>query len=219
MAHTGTMSIEGAKRMIKNHLAKVPRNLAFRDAFLSSVLEFHPDKKAHGHVALFYGRSDGNQFGTDTLQVIDPDGNRTPISWKACARGFAYKEDLMKVPEASRKRKRDYDLNIALRDAVNDTKRKRFLRSSGVGKDGKGICAHCDAFGAIEADHKNTPFCEIKTAFLAKFDVNTPIELVKSGVRYAIKRPEIRKAWVRYHDGVASFQLLCKSCNCRKGAK
>ena len=82
-------------------------------------------------------------------------------------------------------------------------------------------CARCQATTRLQADHV-TAFIQIAREFVACRQSTTPVQFdcrackgfffQKSDVAYA-------RSFRAYHKSHATFQWLCKSCNCSKGAK
>ena len=70
-------------------------------------------------------------------------------------------------------------------------------------------CALCDSADSIAVDHMNTPFSEIYDSFF----------LAKSLQEYAylMRDAAVERQWIDFHDEIAEFRLLCRSCNSTVG--
>ena len=69
----------------------------------------------------------------------------------------------------------------------------------------------------IHVDHATIPFNHI----LEQFCVRNVIELskIELGSNYLIKDGELMMKWKSHHEEMATYQILCRSCNTAKGCK
>lgn len=77
----------------------------------------------------------------------------------------------------------------------------------------KDICVECGSDSRLGVDHKSTPFCEIVESFISEHS-EPDIEYGNTG--WQLVSP---KAFLEFHDSVADYQVLCISCNSKKGAR
>jgi hypothetical protein len=78
-------------------------------------------------------------------------------------------------------------------------------------------CETCSSTDNLCADHFDPPFIEIANEFLTRF---APIALRPfPGTCDRIADPDVEAAWIAFHARRATYQLLCRSCNSRKGAR
>lgn len=79
------------------------------------------------------------------------------------------------------------------------------------------VCAVCSSTENPCVDHNKTPFIEIANLYIATFGVAEPIDgLPGEG---PVMQDLDRLQWVEFHDLMADFQMLCRSCNSSKGAR
>ena len=78
-------------------------------------------------------------------------------------------------------------------------------------------CEICGVEDDLCADHLDPPFIEIANAFLSQFG---PIALEPyPGCCDRIADPDVEASWIAFHAQRAIYQLLCRSCNSRKGSR
>jgi hypothetical protein len=83
------------------------------------------------------------------------------------------------------------------------------------------ICAHCHARDReMHVDHVDPPFVQLRDAFLQQW--SAPLPEVFAGKRSSGRarlQPHMpfTVAWQQYHRQRARYQMLCKTCNLRKG--
>lgn len=81
------------------------------------------------------------------------------------------------------------------------------------------ICTACKhVSGSLQVDHVIS-FNQLRTDFLeTKHPIPTEFSRSLKGYRFVKASPFVRD-WKRFHQKNATYQWLCKSCNCRKGDK
>lgn len=79
-------------------------------------------------------------------------------------------------------------------------------------------CAACQSTKDLTVDHKDTSFKKIKEAFINQ---NPLIELADgpAGAPKIFKDIDQEASWIAFHASQANYQLLCRSCNAKKGVK
>lgn len=104
------------------------------------------------------------------------------------------------------------DLSMAMRDAIR-VDVDQFRINADPQK-----CNHCGSELNLATDHIHPPFKKIKELFI---QINGEVELEDGapGSSKVIKHQTIKDAWVEFHRSLAIYQLLCRSCNSKKGAK
>lgn len=80
------------------------------------------------------------------------------------------------------------------------------------------VCSACGSDKNLHVDHKTKPFSLIKNEFIQK-NPNIIHSIESRGNGWDIFWPELKAAWQRFHETHADYQVLCLSCNLRKGAK
>jgi 5-methylcytosine-specific restriction endonuclease McrA len=79
-------------------------------------------------------------------------------------------------------------------------------------------CVECNATDDLCVDHKDQPFIEIATLYIAEHGLPELADGLP-GEGNIIASKDVRERWIQYHDRIANFQILCRSCNSSKGAK
>ncbi len=82
-------------------------------------------------------------------------------------------------------------------------------------------CVRCNATTGLQADHV-TPFIRIATAFLAKGRSDEPTTFDRRPCKgFLFQKADVAyaRAFRAHHKAHATFQWLCKSCNCSKGGR
>ncbi len=76
----------------------------------------------------------------------------------------------------------------------------------------KVACVQCGGIDQLAVDHKNTPFSKIARQFITQHG-EPEIKNVDFGWRLVDPIP-----FLTFHDAIADYQVLCVSCNSKKGA-
>lgn len=118
------------------------------------------------------------------------------------------------------KNKQKYSLESAMRDAIKD-----FTISYKNDRDNNNtlICDKCQCINLprkkFQTDHI-FPFCEIKKEFLKNNTLPIPTEFDDEDCLkvFQLKDIDFKTSWINFHNSYANnFQLLCESCNGKKG--
>jgi 5-methylcytosine-specific restriction endonuclease McrA len=147
-------------------------------------------------------------FPSDTrhLHAIRP-GESEPSQWSwRNALTLFYARD-PESGELARRRNRDIK---TLRTAIAEE-----LRTA---RDlvGATACAVCGRADDLTVDHKEPPFISIAAAFLEERGPLRTREVQGAG---ACLEHEQFTEWLEFHASRATYQLLCRSCNSKKGAR
>lgn len=98
-------------------------------------------------------------------------------------------------------------INRAMRKAVQRDQKAWLLKQEKV-------CAACLSTENAQADHKDIPFIKIQSSFADQF--GEPEVYYDPKLAWKIKNEQ---QWIEYHNSVATYQVLCRSCNASKGAR
>ena len=160
-----------------------------------------------GHIKAFQLEPNFLNHSNIHMLLVLEDGFKHPISWNKCITSITH------TPEERAKVR----LISAMRDAISpDTmefKRNAILK-----------CMFCDSVKNLHTDHSSISFKTISTEFLlesiasggtipTKFD-SDPITCIN---RFKTEDIEFAKSWVAYHKSKAVYQILCATCNIKKG--
>jgi hypothetical protein len=77
------------------------------------------------------------------------------------------------------------------------------------------VCVFCGSAENLNADHDKVPFRDLKASFIAIYGEPSLIDGAHQ-VGAVIAQPH-RNLWREYHQHNATLQVLCRSCNARKG--
>lgn len=81
------------------------------------------------------------------------------------------------------------------------------------------ICEFCDSTENLTVDHIAPPFSYIADEFIDLFGTPEVTSPPRGEVVWVFVSDDERKNWVEFHSIFAEYQILCRSCNARKGAK
>lgn len=81
-------------------------------------------------------------------------------------------------------------------------------------------CAECGSTEHLSVDHKDTPFSKILEAF-TKYcpNLSKALNNKADGSGWFIEDEELACSWLDFHKAQATYQILCRSCNSKKGNK
>lgn len=81
------------------------------------------------------------------------------------------------------------------------------------------ICASCGSDKNTSVDHKSRSFSKIAHDFLLKNPrVDCSVFNDGTGLGWKLSQQATLAAWLEYHKANADYQILCRSCNSKKGA-
>jgi len=80
------------------------------------------------------------------------------------------------------------------------------------------FCSDCFSPDDLTVDHVDVPFDDIANEFLA---LHPDIEFIDSpdGVGNIFKDINLEAEWITHHASNATYQILCRSCNAKKGKR
>jgi hypothetical protein len=105
------------------------------------------------------------------------------------------------------------DMLEAMRAAVQPQMRKFAVSASDT-------CAVCESTDFLSVDHKDTPFIVLARNFIKEHPgMLEAIANDATGEGWYIKDLEVLDSWLDFHGYNATYQVLCRSCNSKKGAK
>lgn len=199
------------KKYIREKIKTFNPNTELNDKEILELIQNHPTKKInieniewvkmlprppYNKLALFYKYKCNDK--------IDD------ISWDLCIRN--------KYGNYNKDNEYRNDVKSSLRNEIhNGTKSKYFLNNA-INKNGNyiGICKNCNIQTTdITTDHYPIPFKDILDTFLtSKSLVLDNIQIYEnSNFELKVKDKDLCKLWTTYHDNIAKYRLLCKSCN------
>jgi hypothetical protein len=81
-------------------------------------------------------------------------------------------------------------------------------------------CAICQSKEFLTVDHKDVPFIVLVREFMKGFPgMHEAVDNDADGSGWYLKDLELKEVWLSFHEGNATYQVLCRSCNSKKGFK
>ena len=191
---------------VSNYFKKynIGDNISLNDDIIN-IFKYHPNKNIiieNLDELVFFARP---PYYTKALYYRYKNSNTyEDISWKNCIRNIFGKFKYDKC----------FFITQAFRHAIHYTKRLEFKTNNTIKN--IGICDNCNIeTNNIDIDHYGMPFIKILNDFASLNNiVISNIEYYKNkNNEYIITDNNIKNNWIEYHDNLASFRLLCKSCN------
>lgn len=79
-------------------------------------------------------------------------------------------------------------------------------------------CVICESTEFLAVDHKDVPFVKIKNEFI-ELHGEPELRDWSAGAPKIFMDMDLEAKWITYHASRATYQILCRSCNSRKGIK
>lgn len=86
------------------------------------------------------------------------------------------------------------------------------IRYGSFGRVSKDCCASCGTSERLTVDHKSVSFARIVAKFMETYGMP---RLINVGNGWQLRD---ESQFISFHDALADYQVLCVSCNARKGA-
>lgn len=198
---------EYAKAIINSEICKVDETHP-KFKFIIDLLENHPwkaEKIGDGVKYFIIEPNKINQTG-NTIYVIRNDGSSVDFSWRLCCGKDVKKSTFT------------YNLTNAMRNSIKDYT-TLFKRSNTLKCE---LCSITELeYNKYHVDHKTIPFSIIMERFL-KFNNYEHLTFNSCPVvNSSVFKPDevFQYKWIDYHNQYADYQILCGSCNSKKGNK
>lgn len=179
-------------------------------SFFKYLLKNHPEYDDKKGVGIDYFYIELNKLNRNAYQTMIRrlDGTEIDFSWVYCCE--------------FKRRKITQDLTNAMRQAISQGTIK-YKISNNL------ICNFCkkeneddEDYSDFHVDHIH-PFSLIKDSFIKSTKLNIPDKFEDCVYsKMAIFRTEdidFRNEWVKYHNNIAKYQILCRNCNIIKSNK
>lgn len=176
--------------------------------FLCKLLERHPNYEwvARKPIQAFSLEENPIQRGTIHAIIVYSDGECDAFSWNKCITAIQVNKD-------DKQRKK---LIEAMREAISPD-------TMAFKRDANQSCVLCGSTHHLHTDHSTISFKTISTDFLLNCVANNTT--IPSSFdwdiqcRFRQNDGAFAKQWYEYHKGRAVYQILCQTCNCKKGDK
>ena len=198
-------------KMITEYLKTVEIDSKFQNEDLKMILSLHPNNEKNG-IDMDYFMVKLNIYNNRELNIKMKNKLIQSVSYKLCLR-YLYDK-----PKISNDKLHRSNVLMSLRHAVWNGKRAEFVEE--IVND---ICCICNSEGNMDVDHYGVSFQEIVDNFFIvnsfKYEDIRVFPNKKINNWYMeLEDPLIRDKWVKYHDNIAEYRLLCKKCNCSLGS-
>lgn len=170
--------------------------------FFENLLRNHSDYESKRGLGIdyFYIQFNATSKTANQTMIQRIDGTNIDFSWVNCCQ-FRKRTDKENLVSAMR---------TAIKNVVIDYKKSQ----------PKLICNMCktedEIYENYHVDHKEPPFRKIKDDFLINRQLPTAFESDKSNAKcFTSNDAEFEREWYEYHNRIATFQILCRHCNCK----
>lgn len=193
------------KNLLYNHGYGVIKRGDLEFDFLQELIKLHPDYETKIGIGLKFFKLSQNRQNIKAIHmdIERLDHTYTAISWDF--RKYIHKNPNTLLSRAMRNSVKNQTIRFK-----NNTLRK---------------CKICnyesDILDFFHTDHIK-PFSKLKIDFLKINKIKKPIDFSKDRYNLDCFKKEdykFKKAWIKYHDTHAKYQILCKSCNIKKSNK
>lgn len=190
--------------ILRDVIKSYPNDTPFSDEILNSVLLCHPRGLYKFKTQPIYTLRHGND-----LFLCNKNGDvYDNIGWRTCVKMF--KKSHGKSHDERKKL-------LAMRNATwSSEKRLKFIASNTTrNEDGTliGDCTQCGHTRVnVDVDHYMTPFSEIAKSW--KSPKYLEFVLIDNKTHF---KDKIEAQWLEFHDNIATYRVLCKSCNSSNG--
>ena len=181
------------------------------DPAITLLLSYHPEKKAEGLDYCIIRKNP--RYRTDTLYIKTVGKEEDSVSWRTCVDNILDRYDA----------KKSYSTAVisAFRIATHDDVHKTFFKNNthddiALCENCKGICyaKHLNKPPAIHIDHYLLSFHKILSTFLSDNSLTVPeIAIIYIGLETHIENELLKQKWIKYHNSVVTYRILCSTCN------
>jgi hypothetical protein len=188
-----------ARKHISILMKSFKKDELIQNELIRELVKYHPTKKIKDEYDLMMKiRPPHNKLSL--YYRNNETGGIDDISWILCIRNLYGKYNQSK--------EREKDIISAFRFESNYGTKWDFKKQNTYISNNKyiGHCQYCNKItNNIDVDHYPTPFKRILQNFVELYEVN-------------LKDKKLASKWLEYHDNIAQYRILCKSCNCSFGS-
>ncbi len=182
-------------------------------SFLYKLFQRHPffDFLVKKYICIKGFQLEENLINRNAIHMsfVAESGDYVPISWKKCITPI-----VKSVADRNKER-----LIESMREAISpDT--MAFKRGATQS------CKFCGSTSNLHTDHSDVSFKKISTDFLlvcVSSAISVPqifeCDLATCMPRFRVEDAEFSRSWYEYHRSIAVYQILCQTCNLKKGCK
>ena len=197
-----------ANKYISGLLKTFNINEIIQNPIFIDLLKYHPTKNIDIENIEYIKLKLRQPFNKPAVFFKITNGIEDDVSWKMCIRNLYKKfnktEEHIKVIKGSFRTESQWG-----------TKRRYRYDNDG------NICCNCEkTTDHIETDHYPIPYKKIFNDFIEDHNISLSniyfYENEYNEIR--LKDKKLATKWLKYHDSIAQYRLLCKSCNSRFGS-
>lgn len=205
-----------ANKYISDIIKSFKNDIPIENEIIKDLIKYHPTKNININDIEWLKFKLRPPFNTKSLFYKYKNNMKIDdISWKLCIKNLYGKYN----------RNKEYliDVNTVFRNESHIGKKKQyFINHTIINNDiFTGICDNCRKNTTnITTDHYPLPFKNILDSFIDKNKINLyDIDIFENKQNeIRIKDNELASKWLKYHDDIALYRLLCKSCNSHFGS-
>jgi hypothetical protein len=181
-------------------------------SFLYKLFERHPFFEYHSQGEKIKGfLLEENLLCRDAIHMsfVREGGEHVAFSWRKCITPI-----VKSVADRNKER-----LILAMREAISPD-------TMAFKKNAIPSCKLCGSTANLHTDHSDISFKKISTDYLVlcvSSGVQAPLkfecDLGTCMPRFRVEDSEFATSWYNYHKSIAVYQILCQTCNCKKGDK
>ena len=183
-------------------------------AFVKDLLEYHPhakEKKEHGVAVIEVGPD--RLSGSTCFKIVTDNGERVEFSYRKCK-----PESKRSIGTVQERNDRENRIT-AYRNAIRYQTKAYLLSCMDR------TCAHCGSAERIEVDHLTISLRMLANLFEQEYKPEKYPPTVRDGRAFGSQvfslehewERDFVDAWKQFHSAYADYQLLCGTCNSRKG--
>ena len=202
-------NITNAKKYFSKLLKQYNENINFNNNEILELLEYHPTKNIKKeNIEYLVMKKRPPYYKLALYYKIDD--NLDDISYIECLKVLYNKYN-----------KEDniiYDINQAFRN-ISERGTKKDFKLLAL-QNNNNICTNCNIkTDKLETDHYPIPYKKILDDFIKDNNINLPkLKYKKINNQYYLDDKPLSNNFLNYHDKIAKYRLLCKSCNCHFGS-
>jgi 5-methylcytosine-specific restriction endonuclease McrA len=189
--------------------------------YFYELIKYHPDynTKFNSEIKKFGIQLNYSNKSPCEMYTVHDNGIKDTFSWKKCCKNINKNAKKFNI-----KNEEQSNLINAMRHSIY-TETNKYKQSKKIIGTNNLMCAYCNEIGdfkRFDADHLNPPFKDISNDFLKNRN-DIPHIFDKCPINKMITFTEndeiFMNEWRNFHNSYANFQILCKSCNSKKGDK
>jgi len=206
-------NMTSANKYVRDILKQYNENEDINNDYINEIIRFHPTKTIDVDNIEWLKMIQRPPFNTLALHYkYKNDNTIDDISWKYCIKNLYGRWNINKIT-------RNWTLDV-FRYVIFYGTRQEYYNTNilNINNEYLGICDNCNiSTENIEVDHYPIPFIDIFNNFINinKIDIFSLEFEEKNKNIWDFKdiNCNIRLKWKNYHDSIAKYRFLCRSCN------